>query len=102
LSYSTVSAPTTFIPLTSVNFNPAIAGGVQSATRVTIAEDTAAALATNVKSIRFQFTPSPENGYTGYTEIDVVGAAVPEPGAAGLLLAGLCAIGCRRVRRSVR
>lgn len=102
LSYSTVGAPTTFLPITSVNFNPAIANGLQSATRVTIADNAAAALATNVKSIRFQFTPSPENGHTGYVEIDAIGAAVPEPGSAALLFAALGFAGSRRLRRARR
>jgi hypothetical protein len=36
LYYSTVAAPTNFIPLAVVNFNPTIADNLQSATRVTL------------------------------------------------------------------
>ena len=37
---STVTAPTNFISLTGVNFNPSIASDIQSATRVTITYST--------------------------------------------------------------
>ena len=87
VAYSTTAAPATFTDLTSVNFNPA-AGGDPSATRVQIT-DTTGTLATNVAALRFTFDQpsSPENGYTGYTEIDVFGTAVPEPAAVCVLVA---------------
>jgi hypothetical protein len=89
VAYSTVGAPGTFIDLATVNFNPAIGGGVQSATRATITEDTLLRLATGVAALRFTFAPAPENGYTGYAEIDVNGTAtVPEPAAWLLCVAG--------------
>jgi len=71
--YSTVAAPTSFIPLSVVNFNPVNNAAVQSATRASL---TAASgiLATNVAALKFDFTsPSGENGYCGYSEIDVYG-----------------------------
>lgn len=74
VSYSTVANPATFSPLTTVNFNPAISNGVQSATRVTIVSSTTAPLATNVIAVKFDFsTVSVENGYTGYAELQVFG-----------------------------
>jgi hypothetical protein len=75
-------------------FNPTVGAGLQSATRITIS-DNAGPLATGVNAIRFNFTNTVENGYTGYAEFDVV--AVPEPGALALL--GLAAIGLATRRR---
>jgi len=92
--YSTAIAPATFIPLTTVNFNP---GGTAfpQVTRVSIT-DNAGNLASNVAALRFDFNAT-ENGYSGYAEIDVLGTAVPEPGALGLL--GLATIGLAARRR---
>jgi hypothetical protein len=71
--YSKVSAPATFIQLSPVNYNPANASGVQSATRATLAPANGV-LATNVAAVKFDFTsPVPENGYCGYSEIDLYG-----------------------------
>ena len=53
--YSTVSAPTNFIYLAVVNYNPSIASGIQSATRVTLTSSTGV-LATNVAAVKFDFT----------------------------------------------
>ena len=75
--YSTVAAPATFIPLASVNFNPANPDAVQSATRATLSSATGGPLATNVAALEFDFTtPAPENGYCGYSEIDVYGTSL--------------------------
>lgn len=74
VSYSTVSAPTTFIQLAVVDYNPSNPGGVQSATRSTLTSATSAPLASSVAALKFDFTtPAPENGYCGYTEISVFG-----------------------------
>ncbi len=74
VSYSTVSAPATFIQLSVVNLNPANPAGIQSATRATLRSATAAPLASSVAALKFDFTtPAPENGYCGYTEIAVYG-----------------------------
>lgn len=96
-AYSTVADPGTFIPITTVNYNPA-AGGDPVANRVSIT-DTTGTLATNVAAVRFDFDPGTENGYSGYTEFDVFGAPVPEPTALGLL--GLGATGLLARRRRV-
>jgi hypothetical protein len=96
VSYSTVAAPGTFIDLTPVNFNPTVANTLQSANSVTISEDTLPFLATGVAAVRFNFGAT-ENGYSGYTEIDVNGSAVPEPGTFGLIgVAGSALLARRR------
>ena len=77
VSYSTVAAPGIFIPLASVNFNPANPSAVQSATRSSLTSATAAPLATHVAALQFDFTtPAPENGYCGYSEIAVYGTSL--------------------------
>ena len=77
--YSTVTAPTNFLPLGVVNFNPAIAGSVQSATRVTLTHSSGV-LAMNVAAVKFDFTnPGSENGYCGYAGINVFGTASVPP-----------------------
>ncbi len=71
--YSKVSAPTTFILLGGVNYNPADSLGNQSATRATLTP-LSGALATNVAAVKFDFTtPVSENGYCGYAEIALYG-----------------------------
>ncbi|EEF61585.1 glycoside hydrolase family 78 protein [Pedosphaera parvula] len=73
ISYSTVMAPTNFISLAVVNYNPQIASGIQSATRVVVTSSTGV-LATNVAAVKFNFTtPGSENGYCGYAGITMFG-----------------------------
>jgi len=79
--YATVTAPSNFLPLASVNFSPAIANHIQSATRVTLTES-AGALATNVAAVLFDFSSPPsENGYCGYAAITVFGTPCLAPAA---------------------
>ena len=79
--YSTVAAPTNFLLLTRVNFNPAIANNLQSATRVTITPATGP-LASNVVAVKFDFSsPASENGFCGYAEITLFGKASAPPPA---------------------
>jgi hypothetical protein len=100
VAYSVVGSPA-FIDLPPVNFNPAIGDNLQSATRVTLVETAPTSLASRVDEIRFTFSPTPENGYTGYAELDVIGrATIPEPASAMLFLGGLSALGVRRFRWS--
>jgi hypothetical protein len=98
VAFSTVANPGVFVDYTSVNFNPAAAGD-PSATRVQIT-DTTGVLANNVAAIRLTFDQpgAPENGYTGYTEVDVFGRAVPEPTALGLIGLGAAGLLARRRR----
>jgi hypothetical protein len=78
LRYSTVNAPDSFIDLTLVNYNPTVPGSTPTADRVTITSATGAALATNVARVQFDWSvPGTENGYAGYTEIGIFGAASP-------------------------
>lgn len=73
VSYATASDPATFVPLTSVSYNPTLPGTVQSATRSTLTSSTAAPLASGVVAIRFDFAQPVENNYAGYAEIGVFG-----------------------------
>lgn len=81
ISYSTVAAPSTFVPLvTGIAYNPVVTG--HSANRVAIESASASPLANNVAFLRFDFTPqsgSLDNGYSGYSEIIVRGT----PGSGG-------------------
>jgi hypothetical protein len=71
--YSKLSAPSAFIMLGSVNYNPVNAANVPSATRATLTA-ASGALATNVAAVKFDFTtPASENGYCGYAEIGLFG-----------------------------
>ena len=84
--YSTMSAPSNFVKLAMVSYNPTnVLSAQQSATRVTL---TAASgtLATNVAKVKFDFTAPPsENGYCGYAEINVFGTqSLPPAGPASL------------------
>jgi len=88
--YSTVMAPTNFISLAVVNYNPAVANNIQSATKV-ILTSSASVLATNVAAVKFDFTsPGSENGYCGYAGITVFGKAseLPRPTLGVTALAG--------------
>jgi autotransporter-associated beta strand protein len=77
--YSKISAPTTFIALDTVNYLPANPAGVQCATRATLTPVNGV-LATNVAAVKLDFTtPAGENGYEGYSEIEVFGAPTPQP-----------------------
>jgi hypothetical protein len=96
VAYSTVASPGTFIDIATVSFNPAVANNLQTANRVTIADDTLPNLATGAAAVRFTFNPATENGYSGYAELDVNGAPTPEPGAATLLFVSAGALLARR------
>ena len=79
--YSTLQNPDIFLPIGSVDFNPASPVGY-SLTRVTITP-ASGALATNVKALRFDMNfPNGENGYSGYSEFAIYGsptATAPAP-----------------------
>src|SRR5665213_1779303 len=83
VSYSTVAAPTTYLPLTTAIYNP-INSGSPSANRVQISSTNAVALAQQVYNIKFDFTlqaGNMDNGYSGYAELIVEGhdSATPPP-----------------------
>jgi len=77
VSYSTVSAPTTFLPLASVAYNPFVPhDGRASGNRVAIAPPAGQSLlASNVAALRFDFTPQgiQDFSWSGYTEIILQG-----------------------------
>ena len=81
LSYATVAAPNTWIPLTSVAYNPYVPhDGRASGNRVQISPAIGQTLlASNVAAVKFDFTPQGSQGYgwSGYTEIVLQGTNVP-------------------------
>jgi hypothetical protein len=90
ITYSTLSSPTTFVPLTSIAYNPPVPNGITdggntnaSANRVDIAPGGGAVyLATNVYAVKFDFTPQTGNldyGYSGYAEIVLQGSNLATP-----------------------
>jgi len=87
--YSTVAAPTNFISLAAVNYNPSIASGIQSATRVSLTSSNGV-LAANVAAVKFDFTnPATPNGYCGYAGITLFGTANIAPAVPAVLNAAL-------------
>jgi hypothetical protein len=84
VSYSTLSAPATFLPLASVAYNPFVPTGVPTGNRVAIAPAVGQSqLATNVAAIKFDFTPqgSQDFGWSGYSEIVLQGSNLAAPTA---------------------
>lgn len=82
-------------PIASGSWNPVIPANTTSATKISMS-DNAGDLATGVNAMRISFL-TVENSWTGYSEIDVNGSAVPEP--SGLLLLGLGSIAAMGIRR---
>jgi len=82
LSYSTVAAPTTFIPITIV-FYDAVGVSGASADRVAISMNNGSPLASAVANLKFDFSPPSagqfDNGYQGYSEIIVQGNDTTAP-----------------------
>jgi hypothetical protein len=81
LSYSTVSAPNTFLPLVSVAYNPPVPhDGTNSGNRIDIAPPPGQSLlASNVAAVMFDFTPqgTQDFGWSGYTQIVLQGTNLP-------------------------
>jgi hypothetical protein len=88
----------TFNPLGSIDINPGVQGADTTpiSNRVAFTEDSLPNLAVGVTHVRLNFL-GVENGYTGYTEIDVFGAPVPEPMTGAMACMAL--IGALRLRR---
>ena len=94
VSYSTLAAPATFVPLVSVSYNPPFSPPANyngynsmpfpsgaSANRVQVAPaNGAVSLVTNAYAVKFDFTPQSanlDNGYSGYSEIVLQGSTLP-------------------------
>jgi hypothetical protein len=75
LEYSTVAAPTTFIPITAVVSHSEFVNGPRRATHSRITSSTGT-LATGVHSVRLTFNGQ-ENGYEGYREFIARDAPLP-------------------------
>ena len=87
VSYSTVLAPNTFLPIATVNYNPPPVVA-PSDTRVVLTDSLGGNVAIATAKLQFSF-PTVENGFVLYRELDVSGSAVPEPfGAAFIALIG--------------
>ena len=95
LTYSTVAAPTTFIPL--ITFH----GTANTLDELTVVKDSLGATIPGVFAIQFQTAGDVQNGYVGYREFDLIGTApVPEPASLGLLSVGTFSVLARRRRRA--
>jgi len=93
LTYSTVAAPTTFIPLTTFD------GTTSTLDELTDVKDTLGATIPAVSAIQFLTGGNVENGYVGYREFDLIGTPTPEPASLGLLGLGSLALLTRRRRQ---
>lgn len=83
VSYSTVAAPNTFIPITTVYYNPIGTSGAV-ANRVAISMNDGSPLGRGVANVKFSFSAPPsagsfDNGYQGYSEIVIQGHNTPNP-----------------------
>jgi hypothetical protein len=81
--YSTTSAPTTFVLLTSIWYNDPYVFSYPIAHRVAISASTGAALATNVAAVKFDFAPQSDNnidfGFSGYAQLILEGTSTVPP-----------------------
>jgi hypothetical protein len=78
ISYATAADTNTFITLETLNHTSPLQG-VPNTTRMTFKPGAGAFLAQNVAAVRFNFAADSgqENGWQGYSEIDIYGVRVP-------------------------
>jgi hypothetical protein len=78
ISYSTVSAPSTFVELDQVYYQPPTTPNSPTATHVTFESATpGAAMASDVYAVKFDFTtPTQGSDWVGYAEIQIFGTPV--------------------------
>jgi len=74
VSCSSVSAPSTFVAIATISYSPP--GSAPDYASVGIADVSGGLLATGVRAVKLHFGPQ-QNGYAGYNEVDVLGAALP-------------------------
>lgn len=96
VSFAYDGAPTTFVPIATV-FNNATGGG--NINTLASISRSAGYLGAGVVAVKFDFGSDLQFGYAGYRELDVLGAAVPEPASWVLLLAGFAMVGLSVRRR---
>lgn len=96
VSFAYDGAPTTFVPIATV-FNNATGGG--NINTLASISRSSGYLGSGVVAVKFDFGGNLQFGYAGYRELDVLGAAVPEPSTWAMLLAGFALVGLSARRR---
>lgn len=102
VSYSTVNDPATFVPLTSVDYQPYGEADPEAGSTIVRVTDDTGVLASGVAALQFTLPVASGDQTAVYRETDVFGrATVPEPATALLAAGGLGCIGmlARRRRR---
>ena len=101
VSYSLITAPTVFIPLTTASFT--YNGFPDPWVESSVVSSSGGDLLDNVAAVRFDF-PNQENGFVGYSELDVLGRGVagPEPSTYAMILLGAGAMALYLRRRATR
>jgi hypothetical protein len=92
VSYSTVASPNDFISLGTYSVNTSQTVAATPTSLQMSLTDSSGVIASNVACLKFDFLLAPWDAAqkgTAYREVEVYGAAVPEPGTLALLAGGL-------------